>query len=185
MEEDYAHQYAILKHLDGKLDHLEELIYAIWKNWSEIHQEKFQNAREDNTIIKLTQKTQDLCISPKSDEFCQDLQNHKWPNNLKRQLEYSTSEDELTIIIYKPINKTEQAFQIMVYGNEKINGNLFKTKPKRKEVIFSEHHELSDEEIINEIEKDFKIMEEGDKNLKKTYHINFLDRPLNSQEEPH
>ncbi|MBW0492694.1 hypothetical protein O181_032409 [Austropuccinia psidii MF-1] len=28
-------------------------------------------------------------------------------------------------------------------------------------------------------------MEERDKNLKETYHINFLDRPLNSQEEPY
>ncbi|MBW0572537.1 hypothetical protein O181_112252 [Austropuccinia psidii MF-1] len=28
-------------------------------------------------------------------------------------------------------------------------------------------------------------MEERDKNLKDTYHINFLDRPLNNQEEPY
>ncbi|MBW0483187.1 hypothetical protein O181_022902 [Austropuccinia psidii MF-1] len=61
----------------------------------------------------------------------------------------------------------------------------FKTKLKMKKVKFSEHHELSDEEIINEIEKDFKIMEERDKNLEETYHRNFLDRPLNNQEEPY
>ncbi|MBW0529452.1 hypothetical protein O181_069167 [Austropuccinia psidii MF-1] len=56
---------------------------------------------------------------------------------------------------------------------------------KRKKVRFSEHHELSDDEVINEIEKDFKIMEERDKKVKDTYHISFLDRPLNNQEEPH
>ncbi|MBW0488250.1 hypothetical protein O181_027965 [Austropuccinia psidii MF-1] len=28
-------------------------------------------------------------------------------------------------------------------------------------------------------------MEERDKKVKNTYHINFLDRPLNSQEEPY
>ncbi|MBW0537079.1 hypothetical protein O181_076794 [Austropuccinia psidii MF-1] len=70
-------------------------------------------------------------------------------------------------------------------ANEKINGNPFKTKPKRKEVIFSEHHELSDEGIMNEIEKDLKILEERDKNSKETYHINFLERPLSNQEEPY
>ncbi|MBW0530369.1 hypothetical protein O181_070084 [Austropuccinia psidii MF-1] len=48
---------------------------------------KFQNAKGDNTIIKLTRKTQDLSISPKRDKIGQDLQNHKWPNNLKRQIE--------------------------------------------------------------------------------------------------
>ncbi|MBW0558018.1 hypothetical protein O181_097733 [Austropuccinia psidii MF-1] len=47
---------------------------------------------------------------------------------------------------------------------------------------FIEHHELSDEEIINEIEKYFQIVEESDKNLKETYHISFLERPLNNQE---
>ncbi|MBW0532909.1 hypothetical protein O181_072624 [Austropuccinia psidii MF-1] len=62
---------------------------------------------------------------------------------------------------------------------------LSKLNPKRKKVRFIEHHELSDEEIINEIEKDFKVMEERDKNLKETYHINLLDRPLNKQEQPY
>ncbi|MBW0478376.1 hypothetical protein O181_018091 [Austropuccinia psidii MF-1] len=66
-----------------------------------------------------------------------------------------------------------------------ITGNPFKNKTKRKKVILSKHHEISYEEIINEIEKDNKIMEEGDKHLKETYHINFLDRPLNNQEEPY
>ncbi|MBW0561592.1 hypothetical protein O181_101307 [Austropuccinia psidii MF-1] len=47
---------------------------------------KFQKAKEDNTIINLTQKSQGLSISPKRDRFGQDLQNNKWPNNLKRQL---------------------------------------------------------------------------------------------------
>ncbi|MBW0548839.1 hypothetical protein O181_088554 [Austropuccinia psidii MF-1] len=115
---------------------------------------KFQNEKGDNTMIHLTQKTHDLFISPKSDKFGQDLQNNKWPSNLKRQLEDSTSEDELPNIRYKPINNNKETFQIFVDGNEKINGNPFKTKPKRKKVRFREHHELSDEEIINEIEKD-------------------------------
>ncbi|MBW0485554.1 hypothetical protein O181_025269 [Austropuccinia psidii MF-1] len=127
---------------------------------------KYQNAKRDNTIINLTQKTQDLFISPKSDKFGQDLQNKKWPDNLKRKLEDSTSEDELPNLSYKPINTNEKTFHILVNGNEKINGNHFKTKPKRKKVRFSKHNELSDEEIINEIEKDFKIMEEKDKNSK-------------------
>ncbi|MBW0588313.1 hypothetical protein O181_128028 [Austropuccinia psidii MF-1] len=146
---------------------------------------KLENTKRDNTMIDLTQKTQDLSISPESDKFGQDVQNNKWPSNLKRQLEDSTSEDELPIISYKPINNIEEIFQILVDGNEKINGNPFKTKLKRKKVGFSEHHELSDEEIINEIEKDLIIMEERDKNLKDIYHINFLDRPLNNQEEPY
>ncbi|MBW0509619.1 hypothetical protein O181_049334 [Austropuccinia psidii MF-1] len=146
---------------------------------------KFQNEKRDNTIMKLTQKTQELSISPKSDKFGQALQNNQLSNNLKRQLEYSTSEDELPNISYKPINTNEETFQILVDENEKINGNPFKPKPKKKKVIFSEHHELSDEEIINEIEKDLKIMEDRDKTLKETYHISFLDRPLNSQEEPY
>ncbi|MBW0465116.1 hypothetical protein O181_004831 [Austropuccinia psidii MF-1] len=38
---------------------------------------KFQNAKGDNTSIKLTQKTQELSISPKSAKFGQDLQNKK------------------------------------------------------------------------------------------------------------
>ncbi|MBW0521101.1 hypothetical protein O181_060816, partial [Austropuccinia psidii MF-1] len=128
--------------------------------------ERYQNAKRDNTIINLTQKTQELSISPKSDEFGQDLQNKKWPDNLKRQLDDSTSEEESPSIAYKPIDNNEETFQIL-------------------KVRFSEHHELSDEEIINEIEKDFKIIEERGKNLKETYHINFLDRPLNNQEEPY
>ncbi|MBW0563942.1 hypothetical protein O181_103657 [Austropuccinia psidii MF-1] len=56
---------------------------------------KFQNEKGDNTMINLTQKTQDLSISPKSDKFGQDLPNNQWPNNLKRQPEDSISEDEL------------------------------------------------------------------------------------------
>ncbi|MBW0464842.1 hypothetical protein O181_004557 [Austropuccinia psidii MF-1] len=56
---------------------------------------KFKNAKRDHTIINLTQKTKDLSISPKSDEFGQNLQNNKWPNSLKRQPEDSISEDEL------------------------------------------------------------------------------------------
>ncbi|MBW0540068.1 hypothetical protein O181_079783 [Austropuccinia psidii MF-1] len=147
--------------------------------------EKFQNRKRDYTIMKLTQKTQELSISPKSERFGQTLQNNKWPENLKRQLENSTSEDELPNIIYKPINTNKENSQILVDGNEKINGNPFKTKPKRKKVRFSEHHELSDEEIINEIAKDLKIMEERDKNSKETYHINFLERPLKMQEQPY
>ncbi|MBW0590474.1 hypothetical protein O181_130189 [Austropuccinia psidii MF-1] len=141
--------------------------------------------KRDNTIINLTQKTQELSISPKSDKFGQDLQNKKWPGKPKRQLEDPTSEDKLPSIVYKPIDNNEETFQILVDGNEKIHGNPFKTKPKKKKVRFSEHHELSDEEIINEIEKDLRIMEERDKNSKETYHISFLNRPLNSQEGPY
>ncbi|MBW0572117.1 hypothetical protein O181_111832 [Austropuccinia psidii MF-1] len=144
---------------------------------------KFQNEKGDTTIIRLTQKTQDLSISPKRDKIGQDLQNHKWPNNLKRKIEESISEDELPKIVYKQIDNNEEIFQILVDGYDKINGNPFKDKPKRKKVRFSEPHELSDEEMINEIEKYFQIMEERDKNLKETYHINFLDRLLNNQEE--
>ncbi|MBW0541733.1 hypothetical protein O181_081448 [Austropuccinia psidii MF-1] len=143
---------------------------------------KFQNVERNNTMMNLTQKTQEVSISTKSDECGQYLQNNKWPNNLKRLIEESISDDELPNIIYKQIDNNEEIFQILVDGNDKINGNPFKPKPKRKKVRFSEHHELSDEEIINKIEKDFKIMEERDKNLKETYHINFLDRPLNNQE---
>ncbi|MBW0513688.1 hypothetical protein O181_053403 [Austropuccinia psidii MF-1] len=124
---------------------------------------KLENAKRDNTMINLTQKTQDLSISPNSDEFGQDLQNTKWPSNLKRQLEDSTPEDELPNISYKPINNNKETFQILVSGNEKIHGNPFKPKPKKNKVRFSEHHELSDEEIINETEKDLRIMEERDK----------------------
>ncbi|MBW0560346.1 hypothetical protein O181_100061, partial [Austropuccinia psidii MF-1] len=142
---------------------------------------KIQNAKRDKTTINLTQKTQDLSISPKGDIFDQDLQNIKWPNNLKRQLKDSASEDELPNIIYQPIGNNEENFQILVDGNEKRKGNPFKTKPKRKKFRFSEHHELSDEEIINEIEKDIKIMERINKS-KNTIHINFLDRPSNNQE---
>ncbi|MBW0522511.1 hypothetical protein O181_062226 [Austropuccinia psidii MF-1] len=68
---------------------------------------KLQNAKGDNTIINLTQKTQDLSISPKSDKFGQDLQNNKWPNNLKRKIEELISEVELPNIIYKPSNNNE------------------------------------------------------------------------------
>ncbi|MBW0542937.1 hypothetical protein O181_082652 [Austropuccinia psidii MF-1] len=74
-------------------------------------------------------------------------------------------------------------FQILMDGNEKINGKPFKTKPKRKKVRFSEYHELSDVEIMNEIEKYFNILEERYKHFKETCHIKFLDRPLNNQEE--
>ncbi|MBW0478199.1 hypothetical protein O181_017914 [Austropuccinia psidii MF-1] len=144
---------------------------------------KDQNSKRDITIINLTQKTQELYISPKGDKSGQDLQNSQWKNNLKRQPEDQISENESPNIVYKPIDNSEETFQILVDGNVKINGNPLKTKPKRKKVRFCEHHELSDEEAINEIEKYFKIMEERDKKLKDTYHINFLDRPLNNQEE--
>ncbi|MBW0543591.1 hypothetical protein O181_083306 [Austropuccinia psidii MF-1] len=136
---------------------------------------KFQNAKGNNTIINLTQKTQDLSISPKSDKFGQELQNHKWPRKLKRKPEKSIFEDELPNIIYKPIDNNEENFQILVDGNEKIHGNSFKSKSNRKKVRFNEHHELSDEEIINEIEKDLRVMEERDKTLKETYNINLSD----------
>ncbi|MBW0544652.1 hypothetical protein O181_084367 [Austropuccinia psidii MF-1] len=56
---------------------------------------KLENSKRDNTIINLTQETQDLFISSKRDKIGQDLKNHKWPNNLKRQIEESISEDEL------------------------------------------------------------------------------------------
>ncbi|MBW0488541.1 hypothetical protein O181_028256 [Austropuccinia psidii MF-1] len=48
---------------------------------------KFKDEKGDNTIIKLTRKTQDLSISPKSDKFGQELQSYKWPSNLKRKPE--------------------------------------------------------------------------------------------------
>ncbi|MBW0540630.1 hypothetical protein O181_080345 [Austropuccinia psidii MF-1] len=64
----------------------------------------FNNAKGDNTIINLTQKTHELSIAPKSDEFGQVLQNNQWSNKLKRQLEDSTSEDELPNISYKLIS---------------------------------------------------------------------------------
>ncbi|MBW0489130.1 hypothetical protein O181_028845 [Austropuccinia psidii MF-1] len=38
---------------------------------------KFQNAKRDNTIINLTQKTQHLSISPKRDKFGQEFKNKK------------------------------------------------------------------------------------------------------------
>ncbi|MBW0560919.1 hypothetical protein O181_100634 [Austropuccinia psidii MF-1] len=136
-------------------------------------------------ICNMAKLNQDLSIFTKSDKFGQDLQNKKWPDNLKRQLEDSISEDELPNIVHKLINKTEETFQTLVDGNEKINGNPFKNNPKKKEVRFSENNEISDGEIINETEKVLRIMEERDKNLKETYHINFLDRPLKNQEEPY
>ncbi|MBW0570380.1 hypothetical protein O181_110095 [Austropuccinia psidii MF-1] len=135
---------------------------------------KLENAKRDNTMINLTQKTQDLSISPKSDKFGQDLQNNKWPSNLKRQLEDSTSEDELPNISYKPINNNKETFQILVDGNERIHVKPFKPNPKKKKVRFNENNDLSEEEIINEIEKDLRIMEERDKKLKDTYHISLL-----------
>ncbi|MBW0522794.1 hypothetical protein O181_062509 [Austropuccinia psidii MF-1] len=112
---------------------------------------KFQNAKGDNPIIQLTQKTQELSITRKSDKFVQELQNEKWPNNLKRQFEDSTSKDELPNITYKVIDNNEEIFYILMDGNDKINGNHFKSKPKKKKVRFIEHRELSDEEILNEI----------------------------------
>ncbi|MBW0466368.1 hypothetical protein O181_006083 [Austropuccinia psidii MF-1] len=130
-------------------------------------EKKFQNAKRNNTMINFTQKTQELSISPKGDECGQDLQNNKCSNNIKRQLEGSTSEDELLNIIYNSINNNKEACQILVDENEKISGNPSKTKPKRKKVRFSDHHDLSDKEIIDEIKKDFKITEEKDKNSKK------------------
>ncbi|MBW0498871.1 hypothetical protein O181_038586 [Austropuccinia psidii MF-1] len=87
---------------------------------------KFQNAKRKNTMMNLTQKTQDLSISPKGDRFGQDLQNNKWPNILKRKLEESISEYESPSIAYKP------TFQILVDGNSKINVNPFATKPKKE-----------------------------------------------------
>ncbi|MBW0558231.1 hypothetical protein O181_097946 [Austropuccinia psidii MF-1] len=39
---------------------------------------KDQNVRRENTIINLTQKTQEVSISPKSDKCGPDLQNKKW-----------------------------------------------------------------------------------------------------------
>ncbi|MBW0573487.1 hypothetical protein O181_113202 [Austropuccinia psidii MF-1] len=94
--------------------------------------EKYQNAKRDNTIINLTQKTQVLSICAKSDEFGQYLQNKKWPDNLKRQLEDSTSEEESPSTVYKPIDNNEETFHILVDGNEKIHGNPFKLNPKRR-----------------------------------------------------
>ncbi|MBW0484871.1 hypothetical protein O181_024586 [Austropuccinia psidii MF-1] len=48
---------------------------------------KLKDEKGDNTIIDLTQKTQDLSICPKRDKIGQYLQDHKWTNNLKRQIE--------------------------------------------------------------------------------------------------
>ncbi|MBW0463652.1 hypothetical protein O181_003367 [Austropuccinia psidii MF-1] len=158
MEEDYACQYANLKNLDCRMVHLEEWTDTIWKNWSEIHQER---------ICKIKKETKTLLIEPrrpdnypylqKSDTFGQYLQNDQWSNNLKRHLEESTSEDELPNISYKTISTNKETFRILVDGNEKINGNPFKAKTKKKKVRFSENHELSDGEIMNEIEKTSKL----------------------------
>ncbi|MBW0464219.1 hypothetical protein O181_003934 [Austropuccinia psidii MF-1] len=117
--------------------------------------EKLPNAKRENTIINLVYKTQELAISPKMDEFYQKLQNTKRPNNLKKNPEDFSSEDELPRIIYKQITNNEETFQILVDRNEKINVNPSKTKQQRQTVRFSQHHELSDEEIIYEIEKYF------------------------------
>ncbi|MBW0460441.1 hypothetical protein O181_000156 [Austropuccinia psidii MF-1] len=46
----------------------------------------------------------------KSDRFGQDLQNKKWPNNLKIQLKESISKDELPNIIQMPIANNEENF---------------------------------------------------------------------------
>ncbi|MBW0541037.1 hypothetical protein O181_080752 [Austropuccinia psidii MF-1] len=89
-------------------------------------------------MINLTQNTQELSIPPKRDKFGQDLQSHKWPNNLKRKIEELISEDELPNIIYKKIGDNEESFQILVDGNDKTNGNPFETKPKRKKFRFSD-----------------------------------------------
>ncbi|MBW0518645.1 hypothetical protein O181_058360 [Austropuccinia psidii MF-1] len=143
---------------------------------------KNQNGKRDNTMINLTQETQELCIFTKFDKFGPDLQNNQWPNTLKRQLEEPTSEDELPSIANKLIDINEETFHILVDGIEKINGHPFKSKTKRQQVRFSENHDFTEAETTNEIEKDSKIMEKRDKNLKETYHINFFDRPLNNQE---
>ncbi|MBW0483265.1 hypothetical protein O181_022980 [Austropuccinia psidii MF-1] len=45
---------------------------------------KLQNEKRDNTIVNLTQKTQDLSISPKSNKFGQDFQNNKWPKKSQK-----------------------------------------------------------------------------------------------------
>ncbi|MBW0478184.1 hypothetical protein O181_017899 [Austropuccinia psidii MF-1] len=124
----------------------------------------FKNAKRDNTINELTQKNQELSISSKRDKFAQNLQNHKWPINLKRQIEEAISEDELPKIIYQQIDNNEETFQIFLDGNEKINGKTFTTKPNEKKVRFSENHELSDGEIINEIEKNSELWKKGTKN---------------------
>ncbi|MBW0474869.1 hypothetical protein O181_014584 [Austropuccinia psidii MF-1] len=87
------------------------------------------------------------------EEWIYALQNKKWPNKLKIQLEDSNSEDGSPRIIHMPINKTEETFQILEDGNEIINGSPFKIEPKRKRVKFSENNGLTDEEIINEIAK--------------------------------
>ncbi|MBW0475127.1 hypothetical protein O181_014842 [Austropuccinia psidii MF-1] len=104
---------------------------------------QYQVSKGENTILNLTQKTHELSISAKCYKFGQELQKNQWPNNLKRQLEDTTSEDQSPSIISKTINKTEETFQILV------NGNPFKTKHKINKVRFGEHHELSDDDIIN------------------------------------
>ncbi|MBW0509042.1 hypothetical protein O181_048757 [Austropuccinia psidii MF-1] len=72
---------------------------------------KSQKKNRDNTTINLTQKTQELSISPISDKFGQDLQNNQLPNNLKRPLEDSTSEDESPRMIYKPIDNRKRVYR--------------------------------------------------------------------------
>ncbi|MBW0461757.1 hypothetical protein O181_001472 [Austropuccinia psidii MF-1] len=57
-------------------------------------EKNFENAKRHDPIINLTQKTQELSISPKIDKLGQDLQNNQWSNSLKRKLEDPTSEDE-------------------------------------------------------------------------------------------
>ncbi|MBW0494940.1 hypothetical protein O181_034655 [Austropuccinia psidii MF-1] len=136
---------------------------------------EFPKAKGDDAMINFTHKTQELSLSPEVVKFGQDLPDKKWANNLKGQFEYSTSEYELPNIIYNQLNNTEETLQILVDGNEKINGNLFKAEPQRKRIGFSEHHELSDEEIINEAEKDMKIIE---KKVQKTHTIKQPRRTL-------
>ncbi|MBW0534857.1 hypothetical protein O181_074572 [Austropuccinia psidii MF-1] len=103
--------------------------------------------------------------------------------NFNRKLEDSASEHELPKITYKKIDNNSETCHILVEGNDNINGNTLKTKRKRRKVRSSQNHELSDEEIINGIEKYLKIMEEREKHPKATYNINFIYRPLNNQEE--
>ncbi|MBW0522233.1 hypothetical protein O181_061948 [Austropuccinia psidii MF-1] len=69
---------------------------------------KLQNAKQENTMIKLTQRTQELCISPNHDEFNPKLGNIKWTENLKQQPEYPSSSNESPKMIYKTITNNSK-----------------------------------------------------------------------------
>ncbi|MBW0468675.1 hypothetical protein O181_008390 [Austropuccinia psidii MF-1] len=77
----------------------------------------FQNAKRDNTIMKLTKKTKELSISPKEKELGPELKITKWSENLKQQPEDVSSEDELSKIIHKSFTNNSESFQILVDGN--------------------------------------------------------------------